>query len=94
MARTLKRLQPPKRKRIPGSLVSRNNPGKLRGYVLLRDDYTCRNCGNPYPEDNLECDHIIPLAEGGLDNASNAQCLCTPCHAEKTKSEKGQPWIS
>ena len=32
-------------------------------------------------------DHIKPLAEGGLDDASNVQALCEPCHEAKSKTE-------
>lgn len=32
-------------------------------------------------------DHIIPLAEGGVDDESNEQSLCDECHATKSKAE-------
>lgn len=32
-------------------------------------------------------DHIIPLAEGGLDVDENTQGLCDACHARKTATE-------
>lgn len=32
-------------------------------------------------------DHIKPLAEGGLDDDSNVQPLCEPCHDAKSKAE-------
>ena len=32
-------------------------------------------------------DHIKPLAEGGLDDDSNVQGLCEPCHDAKSKAE-------
>lgn len=32
-------------------------------------------------------DHIKPLAEGGLDELSNTQGLCTDCHDAKTAAE-------
>jgi len=32
-------------------------------------------------------DHIKPLAEGGLDDDSNVQALCEPCHEVKSKTE-------
>jgi len=34
-----------------------------------------------------ERDHIRPLAEGGLDDPSNEQGLCTPCHEAKSLAE-------
>jgi 5-methylcytosine-specific restriction protein A len=40
-----------------------------------------------------ELDHIIPLHQGGKDfdedNGTNRQGLCTPCHTEKSKRERG-----
>lgn len=32
-------------------------------------------------------DHIIPLAEDGLDAESNLQALCEDCHRHKTAEE-------
>jgi len=32
-------------------------------------------------------DHVIPLAEGGLDDESNEQGLCDACHDVKSKAE-------
>ena len=32
-------------------------------------------------------DHIVPLAEGGLDDESNEQGLCDDCHREKSLAE-------
>ena len=32
-------------------------------------------------------DHVIPLAEGGLDDSSNEQGLCEPCHEVKSLAE-------
>jgi 5-methylcytosine-specific restriction protein A len=34
-----------------------------------------------------ERDHIIPLAEGGTEEPSNTQGLCTDCHKAKTQQE-------
>jgi 5-methylcytosine-specific restriction protein A len=34
-----------------------------------------------------ERDHVIPLAEGGVDDESNEQALCAPCHETKSAAE-------
>lgn len=34
-----------------------------------------------------EVDHIVPLIEGGADDESNFQSLCSPCHKVKTARE-------
>ncbi|MGX9297733.1 HNH endonuclease [Tsukamurella paurometabola] len=45
----------------------------------------CARCG----ADNapLELDHIVNAAAGGTNDLTNAQWLCTDCHAAKTKTE-------
>ena len=35
-----------------------------------------------------ERDHIVPLAEGGTEDASNTQGLCVPCHEKKSEAER------
>ena len=35
-----------------------------------------------------ELDHIVPLATGGRDEASNLQVLCPQCHRFKTQMER------
>lgn len=35
-------------------------------------------------------DHIIPLAEGGLDDDSNTQGLCFTCHEKKSALESAR----
>ena len=66
----------------------------IRQQVLLRDNYTCVQCGL-VSMDN-ECDHIIPLEQGGSNSMHNLQTLCAwvdehgvkrGCHAEKTREE-------
>ena len=82
------KLASPKKSLKSVSLIDRDRSGKIRRYVLGRDNYTCAECKEPYPEYHLECDHIIPLSQGGFDIAANCQALCIPCHAAKTKSER------
>jgi 5-methylcytosine-specific restriction protein A len=35
-------------------------------------------------------DHIIALVNGGLEDESNRQSLCVPCHEVKTREDLGQ----
>ncbi len=56
-----------------------------RRRVLARDEFTCRECRHVSMD--LVVDHVVPLADGGADDASNLQSLCVPCHAKKTKRE-------
>jgi 5-methylcytosine-specific restriction protein A len=45
----------------------------------------CERMGSVTPA--TQRDHIIPLAEGGLDDESNVQGLCVACHDAKSKDE-------
>jgi 5-methylcytosine-specific restriction endonuclease McrA len=51
--------------------------------VFSRDEHVCRYCGST---DNLEIDHIIPLALGGSNDPDNLQILCKKCNRKKWKS--------
>lgn len=59
----------------------------LRETVLLRDQYQCRQCGRVVLPSDAECDHIVPLADGGADDVENLQTLCKDCHSKKSVSE-------
>lgn len=47
----------------------------------------CNRCGGVRLVADIHVDHIIPLADGGLDVPSNWQLLCVDCHKTKTKRE-------
>lgn len=51
--------------------------------------YRCAECGRD-SGGGLQLDHIIPVAEGGLDELSNLQWLCWPCHREKSNQERAR----
>lgn len=53
--------------------------------IRIRDDYTCQACG--ITTEDGECDHIVPMCEGGTDDESNLQYLCIECHRAKTQEE-------
>ena len=53
---------------------------KTRPEVLARDGNICRQCGSTQ---NLEVDHIIPLARGGSNELDNLQVLCRTCNRKK-----------
>lgn len=36
-----------------------------------------------------ELDHILPLFKGGVDDETNLQGLCKPCHDAKTAQDMG-----
>nr|DAU34039.1 MAG TPA: HNH endonuclease [Caudoviricetes sp.] len=59
----------------------------LRESVLIRDQYQCRQCGCVVLQKDAECDHIVPLADGGRDEMENLQTLCKTCHGGKSAAE-------
>ena len=65
--------------------ISRVERGKvtnrMRFAIYERDHYRCRKCGRRTQD--LEIDHIIPIAKGGKTTYNNLQTLCHECNAKK-----------
>lgn len=58
-------------------------PEEVRIFVHRRDQGKCVRCGS---QENIEFDHIIPVAKGGSSTARNVQILCERCNREKGQS--------
>lgn len=59
---------------------------ELRKKIILRDNYTCQNCGKYMPDEvGLHVDHIIAIKNGGKTVESNLQVLCDKCNLRKGK---------
>lgn len=58
-------------------------PKSVRFEVFKRDKFTCQYCGAKAPEAVLQCDHIVPVAEGGGNEVSNLITACQPCNSGK-----------
>ncbi len=56
-------------------------PDEVRAHVWLRDEGRCVRCG---ASDDLQFDHIIPVAKGGGAAAGNVQLLCGDCNRQKS----------
>ena len=56
---------------------------KMRFSIYQRDGYRCCKCGRGGYFDNLEIDHIKPIAKGGKTSYDNLQTLCRRCNKEK-----------
>lgn len=54
---------------------------KVREYVLKRDEYTCRYCGNTKVPFHL--DHVYPFSKGGETTAQNLVTSCENCNYQK-----------
>jgi 5-methylcytosine-specific restriction endonuclease McrA len=61
-----------------------------RDRVAQRYGLRCAACGLVLMKGKWECDHIVPREQGGSNDESNLQPLCTdPCHKAKTAQEAG-----
>lgn len=52
----------------------------VRAEVFARDGNACVQCGS---HDDLQCDHIIEVRNGGLPDLGNLRTLCGPCHRSR-----------
>ena len=69
-------------------LIHERQVKSLRPKVLKRDNWSCVDCGiRDKTGKTLECDHIIPWADGGEAAMENLATRCVPCHREKTKAQ-------
>ena len=55
---------------------------KMRFSIYEKDNYRCRKCKRH--TDDLEIDHIIPIAKGGKSEYNNLQTLCKRCNMNKS----------
>ncbi|MCF3100952.1 HNH endonuclease [Streptomyces roseoverticillatus] len=52
---------------------------------MARDRFTCQQCGS---RQQLEVDHIVPVARGGTWDLRNLRTLCRSCHRLKTHEDR------
>ena len=57
---------------------------KMRFSIYARDGYRCKICGRK--TNDLEIDHIYPIAKGGKSTYDNLQTLCHSCNKKKGAS--------
>jgi 5-methylcytosine-specific restriction endonuclease McrA len=68
-------------------LYRSNRWKRLRKKVLMRDEFSCLECGRPANQ----VDHIVALRDGGEEfDQDNLQSLCNSCHSIKTAKEVGR----
>jgi hypothetical protein len=54
--------------------------------VARRDNYTCQGCGTHLRDDEIEFDHLIPIAKGGSSEEHNLRVTCFSCNRRKSGS--------
>lgn len=62
-----------------------------RAVAVRRAAGRCEKCGHRH---KTQCDHVIPVSQGGTHSADNLQMLCSgdgtcKCHEAKTAQEGG-----
>ncbi len=57
---------------------------KTKMRVVRRDNYTCQECGEHLRDDEVEFDHIIPVAKGGNSEEHNIRLTCFDCNRGKS----------
>ena len=65
--------------------MTRATGKKLRFEVFKRDGFKCCYCGRTPPAVVLECDHVIPVADGGKSTIENLVAACFGCNRGKGK---------
>jgi hypothetical protein len=75
---------------LPKQYLEKNRrsiPLSLRFKVLERDGFACRYCGGTPQEGYiLHVDHVIPVAQGGLNEEENLVAACWLCNSGKGDS--------
>lgn len=66
---------------------SRGVPAKVARRVMRRDTHRCQIAGPGCAGEAIQVDHIVPVFEGGVNELSNLQAVCGPCHEVKTQVE-------
>ena len=56
---------------------------KQKREAYERQKGICAHCGEHFELDEMEGDHIIPWAKGGVTTADNCQMLCKKCNNKK-----------
>lgn len=64
--------------------IGRYIPFQMKMRVVRRDNYTCQHCGKNLKDDEVEFDHIIPVARGGSAEEHNIRLTCFDCNRDKS----------
>jgi len=64
--------------------IGRSIPREIMLKVVRRDGQVCAQCRTIVPDDEIEFDHIIPVARGGATTVENLRILCRGCNRKKS----------
>jgi hypothetical protein len=71
-------------------------PAFSKRKLFRRDRMTCAYCGQRFHEHDLQCEHIVPEARGGLWTWMNLVTACAVCNGRKacrTPEEARMPLV-
>lgn len=73
------------RRKFPDRFIARRNGLTEIEWISIKTEYEhmCLCCRRREPDIKLEPDHVVPIARGGCNLASNIQPLCRSCNARK-----------
>ena len=54
-----------------------------RKNLYLRDNFTCQYCNEPFDDNELSIDHVIPRSKGGKNEWTNLVTSCYTCNWNK-----------
>ena len=75
-------------KDTPGPPRLRGRANQQRRQRVFARDPLCVPCAaKGYVSVATIADHVVPLTQGGADNESNLQGVCSRCHKAKTQGE-------
>lgn len=60
---------------------------RMKQAIIIRDEYTCQQCGKLVDLHESHLDHVVPITQGGDDSPENLQTLCIGCSKAKTQRE-------
>jgi 5-methylcytosine-specific restriction endonuclease McrA len=63
--------------------IGRRIPRHIMMRVVRRDNNQCQLCGKVLKDDEIEFDHIIPVALGGSSEEQNLRVACFDCNRSK-----------
>ncbi len=68
-----------------------------RANIYTRDKFKCQYCGDRFPTEELNFDHVIPRSHGGRTAWENIVTCCIACNTQKdarTPAEAGMRLLS